>query len=752
MKGKKAIVAALAVAAASCFLGIGAMGVGAEELPVTESYFGFETGASVRKEEPAGLRFIVNYGEEINALVTDEETALNVYIAPAEYFEKAAGDLDAVAARAVKAKIDKQTIYTKDDALYAANAVLGNVRYENINREFQAVAAIEKAGAETVYSEVSDARSIAYVASAAKAKGETEAVLDTFVQKGIAAASGVAEDEFVDGSYEIELTLDESLVLEEGGEAALTLGITPAVDLYAEWASDNEEVAVVDENGKVTAVSEGTANITAEVYGKTVTCAVTVRKFKNFGSFDFSEYETGTTEINGITVDFGQAAQDTSVSIVEDEGRKALKVEATTTATNNLMSVKFECPVIGEFDMFSAIDAELKFVKYDLDGKPASNGGNAGIGGEWNYAEGVSNAFTFSNGAWKTFTFSSENTFAAIESSGAVELFVKPWAEQKVEIYIASFTGRYGSLLADGNAVDLTKEFSLAEDEFTATFTPTDGEETAVADVASFTPNGAGTLTVFVEKQGYYPAKIEISVIVKPLYGTYLFDDMSLYTSALAGSVAMESVQIDGYAALKGTFTGTYPHFVIASPSLKSLADFDYFTVRYKLDFSTSGGVIGLKGTTGNVYNYPEHNDGAAPTDGEWKIATWRKDKIANGANSNPTGQWVWDYIAANGVLDFSVYAFAGPSVDPNVQTTFVIAEITGGFDDIVSEGTAIDLAEKFGSGLTQAVYTPADGEAQTLTGESLKTFIGAESGTLKLTFEVDGYRATEFTVNYTVA
>ena len=305
MKGKKAIVAALAVAAASCFLGIGAMGVGAEELPVTESYFGFETGASVRKEEPAGLRFIVNYGEEINELVTDEETALNVYIAPAEYFEKAAGDLDAVAARAVKAEIDKQTIYMKDDALYAANAVLGNVRYENINREFQAVAAIEKDGAETVYSEVSDARSIAYVASAAQAKGETEAVLDTFVQKGIAAASGVAEDEFVDGSYEIELTLDESLVLEENGEAALTLGITPAVDLYAEWASDNEEVAVVDENGKVTAVAEGTANITATVYGESVTCKVFVGK-----------YSLKAEDFTAVTVDFN--TPDGSAAIVYD--------------------------------------------------------------------------------------------------------------------------------------------------------------------------------------------------------------------------------------------------------------------------------------------------------------------------------------------------------------------------------------------------------------------------------------------------
>lgn len=481
---------------------------------------------------------------------------------------------------------------------------------------------------------------------------------------------------------------------------------------------------------------------------------VAMMPITTYGYFDFSDYEAGATEIDGVSVNFGKNAKDTAVSVVEDGGRKALKIEATTTATNNLMSVKFECSVIGEFDMFSAIDAELKFVKYDLDGKPASNGGNAGIGGEYNYAEGVTgdNAFTFSNGAWKTFTFSRENTFAAIESSGAVELFVKPWAEQKVEIYIASFTGRYGSLLADGNAVDLTKEFSLAEDEFTAAYTPAGGKETPVADVGAFLPDTSGTLKLSVEKDGYRPTVIELAVAGAPYYGSYRFDDMSLYTSALAGSVAMESVQIDGYAALKGTFTGTYPHFVIASSSLKSLADFDYFTVRYKLGFSTSGGVIGLKGTTGNVYNYPEHNDGAAPTDGEWKIATWRKDKIANDANSSPTGQWVWDYIAANGVLDFSVYAFAGPSVDPNVQTTFVIAEITGGFDDAESDGaTPIDLTAKYGSGLTQAVYTPAGGEAQTLTGENLKTFVGAQAGTLRLTFEKEGFRKSEIVVQYKV-
>ena len=156
--------------------------------------------------------------------------------------------------------------------------------------------------------------------------------------------------------------------------------------------------------------------------------------------------------------------------------------------------------------------------------------------------------------------------------------------------------------------------------------------------------------------------------------------------------------------------------------------------------------MIGLQGTSGNVYNYPEHGGGAAPTEGEWNIATWRKDKIDG--NSNPTGQYVWDYIAANGVLDFSLYAFNGTSV----KTTFVIAEIVGGYDDIISDGTtAIDLAEKFGSGLTQAVYTPAGGEAQTLTGENLKTFVGAQAGTLRLTFEKEGFRKSEIVVQYKV-
>ena len=60
----------------------------------------------------------------------------------------------------------------------------------------------------------------------------------------------------------------------------LTATISPAdaTDQSVSWASDNETVATVDENGKVTAVSVGTANITVTTRdgGKTDTCEVTV--------------------------------------------------------------------------------------------------------------------------------------------------------------------------------------------------------------------------------------------------------------------------------------------------------------------------------------------------------------------------------------------------------------------------------------------------------------------------------------------
>ena len=68
----------------------------------------------------------------------------------------------------------------------------------------------------------------------------------------------------------------------EGQTFALTLIIEPddAVPNGIEWESDNPAAATVDEDGNVTAIAEGVANITANVDGTVASCAVTVSKLQ----------------------------------------------------------------------------------------------------------------------------------------------------------------------------------------------------------------------------------------------------------------------------------------------------------------------------------------------------------------------------------------------------------------------------------------------------------------------------------------
>ena len=70
-----------------------------------------------------------------------------------------------------------------------------------------------------------------------------------------------------------------TLSLEEGSAETITASINPtdADDQTIVWASDNAAVATV-KDGKITAVKEGTAKITATCGGKSATCTVTVTK------------------------------------------------------------------------------------------------------------------------------------------------------------------------------------------------------------------------------------------------------------------------------------------------------------------------------------------------------------------------------------------------------------------------------------------------------------------------------------------
>ena len=68
-----------------------------------------------------------------------------------------------------------------------------------------------------------------------------------------------------------------SLTLIQGESATLTLTISPAdaTEQTATWSSSNSSIVTVTD-GKVTAVREGTATISASCGGKSAECAVTV--------------------------------------------------------------------------------------------------------------------------------------------------------------------------------------------------------------------------------------------------------------------------------------------------------------------------------------------------------------------------------------------------------------------------------------------------------------------------------------------
>ncbi|MDE7421258.1 MAG: Ig-like domain-containing protein, partial [Muribaculaceae bacterium] len=75
------------------------------------------------------------------------------------------------------------------------------------------------------------------------------------------------------------ITLNETEAELKVGEAVeLTAAVLPesATDKTVKWSSDNEKVAAVDANGKVTAIALGEAIITATCGAVNATCNVTV--------------------------------------------------------------------------------------------------------------------------------------------------------------------------------------------------------------------------------------------------------------------------------------------------------------------------------------------------------------------------------------------------------------------------------------------------------------------------------------------
>ena len=134
------------------------------------------------------------------------------------------------------------------------------------------------------------------------------------------------------------------------------------------WSSDNESVATVDENGKVTAIGKGAATITATVGKKTAACTVEVSVPLTGISMNKEEttIHAGESETLNITYDPKDTTDDKTVTwtssnekiaTVDADGAVTAHAPGTATITAKVGSFSAKCSI--------TVDAPLKSISLD---------------------------------------------------------------------------------------------------------------------------------------------------------------------------------------------------------------------------------------------------------------------------------------------------------------------------------------------------------------------------------------------------
>ena len=144
-----------------------------------------------------------------------------------------------------------------------------------------------------------------------------------------------------------------------GGTLQLKASVSPstATNKKISWSSTQPSVASVSPDGLVTALSEGTATITASADGKKGECTVSVSKGYiavsgvKLDKTELSLYEGEETVLTATVLPedatektITWSSSDNSIATVEDGKVKAIK-EGTATITASVESIKVDCSV-----------------------------------------------------------------------------------------------------------------------------------------------------------------------------------------------------------------------------------------------------------------------------------------------------------------------------------------------------------------------------------------------------------------------
>ena len=216
-------------------------------------------GGSVRLSAPSGLRFQSKIASE----VVETGATFGTLIIPKEVLGESALTHEISAATDIKQtkwateSVKQAHPETYDEGYEYFNAVLTDIPSEHYDKVIVARSYVCVNGV-YYYSETME-RSIAQVAAYAIQDGYTNEILYTYVDTALGEAT---------------LEIAGVVTLNENQSCQLTL--TGNKGYVASWSSSDEGIVIVDKNGKVTAVREGTAIITARIGNKSVQCVIKV--------------------------------------------------------------------------------------------------------------------------------------------------------------------------------------------------------------------------------------------------------------------------------------------------------------------------------------------------------------------------------------------------------------------------------------------------------------------------------------------
>ena len=196
--------------------------------------------------------------------------------------------------------------------------------------------------------------SVATVSSSGRvtAEGEGTATITAKTANGKTATCTVKVEKTVIEPTSVSVS-PSRLTLKEGESDTLSASVRPtnATETWVDWESSDTRVARVSSSGRVTAVSEGTARITATTdNGRSDYCTVTVEKGEpelefsvpklnyNYGPMTITEYRSNKVEhVNRVE---SLVFTDAKINVI-DQAELSMNVKGTTDYTYCVMRLHF---------------------------------------------------------------------------------------------------------------------------------------------------------------------------------------------------------------------------------------------------------------------------------------------------------------------------------------------------------------------------------------------------------------------------